>query len=165
MRRERRSGAQGVRDPLLTGRNWCSGRINVRGRATNSVEVGKRTNSQKESRTCIVRKAKPQRGDNGNDHSFTRLPLHKGLTCPEGECAWAVPPPWLTKEVTTMQKQVLIKVLRADLLPLEIQWSSICAEKEMCRTQHECHAPGCCFSNECARSGCIGVVELQLSIN
>ena len=28
--------------------------------------------------------------DNDNDHSFSQLPVHKALTCPKGQSAWAV---------------------------------------------------------------------------
>ena len=31
--------------------------------------------------------------DNDNDHSFSELPGHEALTCPEGQSAWAVAPP------------------------------------------------------------------------
>ena len=28
--------------------------------------------------------------DNDNDHSSNQLPVHKALTCPDGQSAWAV---------------------------------------------------------------------------
>ena len=57
-----------------------------------------------------------------------------------------------------MQKDELIKVLRLDLLPLEIKWSCICAGKEMCHTQYECvmRNPGCCFFARACLMWCCG---------
>ena len=76
--------------------------------------------------------------DFDNDHSFGQLPVHKALTCSEGQSAWSVAPPRLAKEIRSMHLS-LIKVLRSDLLPLEIKRSCICAGKEMCCTQNVCH--------------------------
>ena len=42
--------------------------------------------------------------DTDNDHSFGQLPVHTGLTCPEGQSAWAVGPPWLAKKIRSMNK-------------------------------------------------------------
>ena len=58
----------------------------------------------------------------------------------------------------------LIKVVRSDLMPLEIKWSCFCTGKEMCYTRNEC-VHGYFFLDECAWCGCVGVVEVQLSTN
>ena len=53
--------------------------------------------------------------DNDNDHSFSQLPKHKALTCPEGQLACAVGPHRLVKEIRSykskfcLQKRTRIK--------------------------------------------------------
>ena len=37
--------------------------------------------------------------DNDHDHSFSQLPVHKALTCPEVHIAWVVVPPLFAKEI------------------------------------------------------------------
>ena len=88
---------------------------------------------------------KPKLSD--NDHSFNQLPEHKALTCPKGQNAWAVAPPWLAKETRSMQQKKLVNVFRSDLLPLDMKRSCICAGQEMWFTQDECvmRTAGCCF--------------------
>ena len=83
-----------------------------------------------------------------NDHSFSQLPVHKALTRPQGQSAWAVASlVGEGKSLSAKKKKPLNNVFRSHLLPLEIQCSCICAGKEMCFTQDECvmRNPGYCF--------------------
>ena len=45
--------------------------------------------------------------DNGNDngHSFSELSVHKAVTCPMGQSAWDVAPPWLAKEMHSVHRR------------------------------------------------------------
>ena len=83
--------------------------------------------------------------DNDNDmnHSFSQLHVHKALTCPKGQSAGAVTPPWLSKDIRSMHR---IND-QSELLPFETKWSCICAGKETCYAQCECvmRNPDCCF--------------------
>ena len=51
-----------------------------------------------------------QDNDNDNGHSFSQLSEHKALTCPKGQSAWALNPPWLAKG----------KSLRAEISVLDV---------------------------------------------
>ena len=78
-----------------------------------------------------------QRIFDSDNHSFSQLPAHKALTWPKGQSAWAGAPLGLAKKTRSMQKTIKQSVPLKILL-LEVQWSGICAEKEMCYTQYEC---------------------------
>ena len=39
-----------------------------------------------------------------DDHSFSQLPVHKALTCPEGQSAWAWPLPGWRKKFAKCKK-------------------------------------------------------------
>ena len=47
--------------------------------------------------------------DNDKDHSFRQPSVNKALTCPGGQSAWAVAPPWLAKELAqfTEEKRII----------------------------------------------------------
>ena len=84
-------------------------------------------------------------------NSCSQPTVHQALTCPQGPVCLGRGPSRVG-EGSSLNAQKLIKVLRSDLLPLEIQWSCICAGKEMCYTQFECvvRNPGCfCFGRVC----------------
>ena len=43
---------------------------------------------------------------NDNDHSFSQLPVHKALTCPQGWSAWAAAPSSWRRKIRSMQKNL-----------------------------------------------------------
>ena len=42
--------------------------------------------------------------DDDNDYSFNQLSVHKALTCPEGQSAWAAAPSSLAKDIRSTHR-------------------------------------------------------------
>ena len=64
----------------------------------------------------------------------SQLPIHKALTWPMGQSAWALGTSLVGEDISRNKVDLLNKVFRSDLLPLGIKRSSICVGKTRCIT-------------------------------
>ena len=84
--------------------------------------------------------------DNDNDHTYSQLSEHRGLTCPEGQGACALAPSHTC----------------SDLVPLGMKWACACTSERQCgsltkRVSLE-HSLLFCW---CVGCGCFVLVEDQ----
>ena len=84
--------------------------------------------------------------DNDKDHSSSQFPVHKALTCPEGQSAWALAPSLFGEKFSACRNN-LFRYTCSDLVPLEMSEPVPVLEIEMWLTQcEECRwSTVCCF--------------------
>ena len=79
--------------------------------------------------------------DNGNDngHSFSELSVHKAVTCPMGQSAWDVAPPWLANEIHSVHRRLKQNVPLRPLAARNQVVLHLCWRRDVLHSVCVCH--------------------------